>query len=525
MTVAPLSRLIGKFPVQKRSGTGDPDINGICHDSRQVHPGCLFVAIPGDHTDGHLYIPQALEAGAAAIICETMPDDVPEDVVVIEVARSRLALSTLAARFYGHPSREFPVIGVTGTDGKSTTTYLIDQLMTALDQDVSFVSTALVKRGFKVERNPFRQSTPEAPELHGFLRETLDFGKHFAIVEATSHGLSEKTARLRDIDFHVAVFTNITREHFDFHGNFEQYRSDKANLFRALDRTAGRKKDVEYPIFAVINADDPNAYYFQNATRQPSFTYSTVDPSADLYAADLQPDMTGTTCVIHWRKESRETRVPLPGPFNVENVLAAVLTVAHLLDYNPLDLLELVPRLKSPPGRMEIIARDMPYVPIVDYAHTPGAYAKVLPLVKGYTPGRLIILFGSAGERDVGKRDLLGEEAARHCDVIILSDEDPRGEDGLQLLKDIAVGCERARPGISYDEELFIIRDRREAIRFALSLGREGDTILFLGKGHEVSIVYADHVLDWDESRIVAEEVDAYRKADARHEDIRQTRL
>ncbi len=516
MISAPLSRLIDKFPVVSRKGAGDPEITSICYDSRQVGPGTLFVAVPGDHVDGHQFIPQAIQSGAIAVICETLPDDLPDHVVFIEVAKSRIALSTVSARFYGHPSRQLPVLGVTGTDGKSTTTYIIDQLFSAADQDTGFVSTALVKRAFKVERNPFRQSTPEAPELHGFLRDVLDHGKRFAVVEATSHGLSEKTGRLRDIDFHAAVFTNITREHFDFHGNFEQYRSDKANLFRALDRTASRKKDPEYPIFGVVNADDPNAYYFSHATRQPVYSYSVRDESADLYADGIVPDMTGTTCVVHWRGESRETRIPLPGPFNVENVLAAVLTVSKMLDHNPLDLLELVPRLKSPPGRMEIVARDLPFVPIVDYAHTPGAYAKVLPLVKDYTPGRLIVLFGSAGERDIGKRSLLGEEAARHCDVVILADEDPRGEDGLALLREIARGCETARPGIQYDEELFIIRDRREAIRFALSLGRKGDTILFLGKGHEVSIIYADHTLEWDESRIVAEELEPYRKAEVR---------
>ncbi|MDA3951060.1 MAG: UDP-N-acetylmuramoyl-L-alanyl-D-glutamate--2,6-diaminopimelate ligase [Spirochaeta sp.] len=513
MTKAPLSRLIDKLPIVTRSGSGDPEITAVCYDSRQVVPGAVFVATPGIHVDGHDYIAAAVEAGCVAVVCEELPEHPAEHVVHIQVQKSRLALSTISARFHRHPSRELPVIGVTGTDGKSTTAYLIDQLLGHLDQDSGFISTALIKREFKVERNPFRQSTPEAPELHGFLRDILEIGKQFAVVEATSHGLSERTARLRDLDFHAAVFTNISHEHFDFHGNFEQYRSDKANLFRALDRTAGRRGERDYPIFGVINADDPNAYYFRHATRQPVLSFSMTDPEADLYAGDIRGDMNGTTCVVRWRTESREVRIPLPGPFNVENVLAAVLTVAKLLDHNPLDILELVPRLKSPPGRMEIVSHDFPFVPIVDYAHTPGAYAKVLPLIKGYTPGRLIVLFGSAGERDRDKRGMLGEAAVRHADIIILADEDPRGEDGLALLQEIAAGCSRARPGIRFEEELFIIRDRREAIRFSLQLAGEGDTILYLGKGHEVSIVYDDHVLDWDETKIVAEELSTYRKA------------
>lgn len=512
MSAAPLSRLIDKFPVLSQKGTGDPQISAVVYDSRQAVPGAVFVAVPGEHVDGHAFIGDAVAGGCSAVVCEILPDELNESVVYIQVPKSRLALSSLSARLADHPSRELPVIGVTGTDGKSTTTYIIDQLLSLMDEESGFISTALVKRGFRIERNPFRQSTPEAPELHGFLREIVEEGKRFAVVEATSHGLSERTARLKDIDFHVAVFTNISHEHFDFHGNFEQYRSDKANLFRALDRTAVRNKDSEFPIFGVINADDPNSYYFRHATRQPIFSFSVSDPSADLYATEIIPEMAGTSCVVHWRRESRETYIPLPGPFNVENVLAAVLTVAKLLDANPLDLLEVVGQLKSPPGRMEIVDRSLPFVPIVDYAHTPGAYAKVLPLVKEYTPGRLIALFGSAGERDIEKRGMLGAEAARHCDVIILSDEDPRGEDGLELLREIAAGCESARPGIAYDEELYVIRDRREAIAFSISIAKDGDTILYLGKGHEVSIIYADHVLDWDEVTVVREELEKTKR-------------
>ena len=250
----------------------------------------------------------------------------------------------------------------------------------------------------------------------------IENGKRFAVVEATSHGLSEKTARLKDVAFHVAVFTNITHEHLEFHGSFERYRSDKANLFRALDRTAARRRDLDYPVFGVVNHDDPNAYYFRHATRQRVYTYSVRDPEADLYAGGLKPDMRGTSCLVHWGRESRETRVPLPGPFNVENVLAAVLATALILDRNPLDVLDVVGGLKGLPGRMQVVSHEAPFSPVVDYAHTPGAFEKVLPLVKGYTTGRLIVVFGSAGERDIDKRPMQGELAARHADSVILTD-------------------------------------------------------------------------------------------------------
>jgi UDP-N-acetylmuramoyl-L-alanyl-D-glutamate--2,6-diaminopimelate ligase len=479
----------------------------IVYDSRSAGADSLFVALPGTHVDGHAYINDALDRGAPAVICEQMPENRRDGTMYVQVSHSRTALSALASRLFEHPSREIPVIGVTGTDGKSTTTYLIDQILSRLDEESGFISTALIKRDIKLEKNPFRQSTPEAPEIHGFLREMVEHGKRFAVVEATSHGLSEKTARLKDVDFHAAVFTNITHEHLEFHGSFERYRSDKANLFRSLDHTATRRTDSEYPIFAVINQDDPNAYYFRHATRKPVLSYSVRDPEADLYATNLEPDTRGTSCLVYWRRESREVRIPLAGPFNVENVLAAVLTVAQLLDRNPLDVMDVVPSLKALPGRMQVIDHTTPFVPVVDYAHTPGAFEKVLPLVRGYTEGRLIVVFGSAGERDIAKREMQGSLAARHADVVILTDEDPRGEDRMAIIEQIAQGCLAEDATIRDEGRLYLVPDRRGAIRHALEIAATGDTVLFLGKGHESSIIYDDHVLEWDEAAVVAEEL------------------
>ena len=503
-----LSRLLDKFPVLDRQGSGDPLISRIAYDSRHADAESLFVAVPGLHVDGHAYIDEAVRRGVPAVVCEQMPAERAGDVMYVQVAHSRTALSAISARLYEHPSRAVPVIGVTGTDGKSTTTYLIDQILSLMEEESGFISTALIKRDLRAEKNPFRQSTPEAPEIHGFLREMVENGKRFAVVEATSHGLSEKTARLKDVQFHAAVFTNITHEHLEFHGSFERYRSDKANLFRSLDRTASRRRDSEFPVFGVVNLDDPNAYYFRHATRQPVFTYSVQDPDADLVASELRPDSRGTTCLVHWRQEAREVRVPLPGPFNVENVLAAVLAVAQILDRNPLDILDVVPRLKSLPGRMQVIDHDLPFVPVVDYAHTPGAFEKVLPLIRGYTSGRLIVVFGSAGERDIAKREMQGALAARSADIVILTDEDPRGEDRMAIIEQIAAGCVAEDPRIRTEGRLHLIPDRRAAIGHAIDLAAAGDTLLFLGKGHEGSIIYADHTLDWDEARVVAEELE-----------------
>jgi UDP-N-acetylmuramoyl-L-alanyl-D-glutamate--2,6-diaminopimelate ligase len=502
-----LSRLVAGIPVTGTHGDGDPVIRSLVYDSRRASPGSAFFALPGLHVDGRDFITSAIEAGAEAVFCEELPPTFAPHVVYYQVENARHTMSCLARRLYGHPSAELPVVGVTGTDGKSSTTWFIDQLLTHLEIESGFISTVLIKKLAGPEKNTYRQSTPEAPEIQEFLREMVDHGREVALVEATSHGLSDRTARLRGVDFHVAVLTNINHEHLEFHGSFEQYRSDKANLFRSLDRTAKRSSETSWPIFGVVNADDPNAYYFQHATRQPVLTYSLGNRKADLVATDLVATAGSTACVVHWRREARELVVPFPGSFNVENVLAAVLTVANLLDRNPLDVLDAAPLLKPLPGRMRIVSRETPYLPIVDYAHTPASYEKLLSLMRQQTENRLIVLFGSAGERDLAKRPMQGAIAARYADVVFLADEDPRGDDPISILEDIAAGCEEVDPTMRETGRLQIIPDRRTAIRTALTQALPGDTLLFLGKGHEGSIIYADRVQEWDEARVVEEEI------------------
>lgn len=514
-----LSHLTDRCSILDRAGSGDPLIRRIVYDSRAAGPDTLFFALPGIHVDGHTFIDDAIAAGAPAVICEEMPRELSPSVVYLQVAKGRQVMSALAARLYGYPSREIPVVGITGTDGKSSTTWFMDQLLSALNVDSGFLSTVLLKKDIRPEKNTFRQSTPESPEIQGFLREMIENGKEVALVESTSHGLSDRTARLRDVLYHGAVFTNINHEHLEFHGSFEQYRSDKANLFRALDRTAERVPDSSWPIFGVVNLDDPNAYYFQNATKQPVLTYSVGNRDADLVATDLEPTVDNTSCVVHWRKEARQVEVPLSGPFNVENVLAAVLTVAHLLDRNPLDILELVPDLKPLPGRMHVVSRNLPFTPIVDYAHTPAAYEKLLTMIRAYTENRLIVLFGSAGERDLAKRPMQGAIAARLADIVILADEDPRGDDPMTIVEEIAAGCDAEDPTMRPQGRLIIELDRRTAIRRALETALPGDVLLFLGKGHEGNIIYADHVMEWDEATVVAEEIALMQMQQGAHQE------
>lgn len=504
-----LSQLCDKLPVVKIWGDADPRITGLAYDSRQVEAGYAFFALPGIHVDGHNFISAALERGAVAIFCEQVPetDDPIHAAVYVQVQDSRRTMSTVAARYFDNPSHELSVIGVTGTDGKSTTTWLVDQLLSAQEQDVGSISTVMIRSGAKAEKNYFRQSTPEAPEIHGYLRQMIDNGRTYAVVEATSHGLSSRTARLQDVEFDAAVFTNLTHEHLEFHGSFEQYRSDKAQLFRALDHSAKRQVDCQCPIFGVVNLNDPNSYYFRQATRQPVLTYALDNPKADLYADQIDASLTGTRCVFHWHGEAREVSIPLPGIFNVENVMAAVLTSAYILQRNPLDLLEVVPTLKGLPGRMHVVTKELPWTPIVDYAHTPGAFSSLLPFIRQFTPNRVIVVFGSAGERDIDKRAMQGKIAGTETDIVILTDEDPRGEDSMKILSEIAAGVQEAAPDKRLDRDIFLIPNRRDAIGKAVSLAVAGDCVLFLGKGHEGSIVYGDHVQEWDEIAVVEEEI------------------
>ena len=487
-----LADLLAGVEVLEWSGDPQTSVRGIAYDSRGVEPGWLFAALPGVHTDGHRFIADALHRGAAAVL-HSGQTRLPPGTAGARVADPRRALSPVAAAFHGHPSRRLTVLGVTGTDGKSTTVWLIHQLLRALGHPCGFISTVEVSTGGESGKNPLRQSTPEAPEIHRLLREMLEAGCRFAVVESTSHGLSERTNRLGDVAFDVAVLTNVTHDHLEFHGTLEQYRSDKANLFRRL--SAGVKKHGGRR-FGVVNLEDAHHAWFRAQTEAPVLSYGVEKPEADLWAAELAPDAGGTTLLLRTRLEAERVRLNLPGPFNVENLLAAVLAVTRLLGI-PLALAAPhVPALQPVRGRMEPVDLGQPFKVVVDYAHTPAAFRRVLPVFRRATPGSLTAVFGSAGERDLEKRPQLGAVAAEYCDRVILADEDPRGEDGLAILRQVAAGCGALQEG----RDLLLVPDRRQAIRRALAGRREGDTVVLLGKGHESSILYARGPIDWDEA-------------------------
>jgi UDP-N-acetylmuramoyl-L-alanyl-D-glutamate--2,6-diaminopimelate ligase len=485
-----LREVFAGVPFREAWGDMDRRVRGIAYDSRDVEPGFLFVAMDGLHSDGHRFIADALSRGATAVAHKLPLENAVDGVTYVRLENPRTALSAIAAEFFDHPSRSLRLVGVTGTDGKSSTVWFITQLLGFLGRRAGFLSTVSFQTADAIVKNPFRQSTPEASEIHGMLRQMLDGGKEYAVVEATSHGLSSRTNRLGNVDFDAAVLTNVTHEHLEFHGTLQQYRSDKANLFRSL--VAGRKPAT--PCFGVVNADDPSAGYFRASCRVPVYSYA-ARGEADLRAESIHEDMSGSSFDVSHGGKRAPARVRIPGPFWVDNSLAALLTVSRLLEVDPLSLAPLLERLQSVKGRMESVDQGQPFSVIVDYAHTPGAFEKLFPWVRRTTAGRITAVFGSGGERDRAKRLMQGQVASRYCDVVVITDEDPRGEDRLEILEQIAAGCGSKERG----KDLFLIPDRPHAIRHAFQMACAGDVVLLLGKGHEGSIIGPTGPAPWDE--------------------------
>jgi UDP-N-acetylmuramoyl-L-alanyl-D-glutamate--2,6-diaminopimelate ligase len=505
--------------------TGDnADIIDLTNDSRKVKPGWLYAALPGERFDGHDFVSAAIDAGASAILCRDVPERLPEAVAVLQSDRPRLALSELAHRIHGKPSERLKVIGVTGTDGKTSTVYFVYQLVKMLGYRVGFLSSAARDDGTGEEANLLHQSTPEAPEVHRSLARMLEHGVEYAVVESTSHGLSSRTARLAHVAYHAAVLTNMSHEHLEFHGTFEQYRHDKANLFRALDHggyahagaaadsdtepaaavanpgNAASLADVKDQRFAVANADDLTLPYFLRATGRPCLTYGLHD--ASITARSIELHAAGSRFEMHSIESAPiACNLQVPGLFSVYNALAATAVVAGVTG-TPLELVaRLLPDLQSVRGRMNVICSS-PFTVIVDFAHTPGSFEAILPFFATQTKGKLIVVFGSAGDRDVQKRPVQGSIACEHADIVILANEDPRSEDPMTILDEIASGC-----GEADATRVERIPDRRLAIRRAISLAERGDTILLLGKGHETSIIGKEREEPWDEIEVAREEL------------------
>jgi UDP-N-acetylmuramyl-tripeptide synthetase len=500
-----LSALLPELmPARVLRGTVDSTVTAVEHDSRRVTPGALFVAVPGENTDGHRYLSDVAARGAAAVLIQedraALAGVLPAGIAVVAVPDSRRALSSAAAWFYGHPSREITVVGVTGTDGKTTVCHMATSVYEAAGAKVGRLGTVDVYLPGEQGKVPDRMSTPEAPEVQRLLRRMVDAGCDVAIVESTSHGLAQ--SRLTDVAYDVAVCTNITGDHLDFHKTFEAYRDAKAMLFSALD--AGPDKGVNRA--AVVNGDDPSANFLLSHTARPGFRYGFEARELDVVAHNvhLRPDGSGFRLVTPVGRV--ECQVHIPALFNVANAMAAATAgLVHGLKLD--DIAEGLARLEGVPGRMERVVAGQPFEIVVDYAHTGDALRKVLSVLREVGRGRLIVVVGAAGERDPGRRYGVGRAAAEGADFAIFTSEDPRREDPGAIVREI--GTHAAAAGRTRGEDFLEIEDRREAIREALRRARAGDIVVLAGKGHEQTIEFDGRAEPWDDRAVAREELAA----------------
>jgi len=479
-------------------GIGSLPIRGLTFDSRHVSASSIFVAVAGAHSDGHDFVAAAAAQGAAAAIVERAIDGVALPQIVVD--DTRLSLATAAAWWYGDPSREMGVIGITGTDGKTTTSFLATAVLEAAGISVGLTTTAGLKIGPIRTANAEHVTTPEAPELQKTLRAMAEAGNEAAIVETTSHGLA--LHRVDEVAYDIGIFTNLTHEHLELHGTFEAYRSAKLSLFERLGAETGRKRlGRDWPCVAIINAQDPAAPLFMVAAQDAGADVITYGETAiaDVRATEIEEGPLGLRLRVATSRWTAQVQLQLFGRFNALNALAAI-ALGEALDLDPAAIRAGIEGLSGVPGRMERVDCGQPFGVVVDYAHSPASLQKVLETLEPVARaggGGLIAVFGSAGERDVQKRPMMGRVAAERCRLVVVADEDPRGEESGKILDEIAAGAREA--GAREGETILRIADRASAIAAAFERARPGDVVLLAGKGHEQTIIMADGPMPWNE--------------------------
>jgi len=486
-----LTTIFKQFPLKVLAGDpGDTQITDIAMDNRLVQPGNLFVAMKGGSADGHDFIPDAIQRGAAAVVGDKAMSGLP--VPYIQVENSRQALSWLAAAFYGNPGHKLTVIGVTGTDGKTTTCNLLYQILLAAGFKAGLISTVNAVIGDEVLDTGFHVTTPDAPDVQRFLARMVAAGLTYAILETTSHGWAQY--RVEACEFDVGVITNITHEHLDQHGSYENYRTAKARLFQSLEKTL--PKPQGNPRLSVLNRDDSSYETLSRIAPRPQVCYG-LDVAADIRADSINYSPQG----IHFDAVGMDFRVPVTSPlvgeFNVSNCLAALAAAICGLGIDPKIAVRGIAAMPGIPGRMERIDLGQPFTAIVDFAHTPNALRVAIETVRRMTEKRVIVIFGSAGLRDREKRRMMAEVAAELADVSILTAEDPRTELLDGILEEMSVGA-CSKGGVE-EKTFWRVPDRGEAIRFGVQMATAGDIVMSCGKGHEQSMCFDTTEYPWDD--------------------------
>ena len=443
-------------------GDVDVEVTGIKIDSRQIQPGYLFVAIKGTQTDGHRFIPKALELGAKAVLCEELPEEKAEGVTFVQVPSTETAVGPVATLFHGDPTSKLKLVGVTGTNGKTTIATLLYNMFRQFNHKCGLLST--VCNYINGEAVPASHTTPDPIELNELLERMVQAGCEYVFMECSSHAIAQQ--RIGGLKFAGGLFTNLTRDHLDYHKTFENYRDAKKLFFDMLDKDA----------FAITNLDDKNGLFMVQNTKAKVKTYSTRQ-IADFRARIIECHFEG----MYLEMDGHEVGVQFIGKFNVSNLLC-VYGAAVMLGKQPEDILVVMSTLKSVNGRLDPIRSPEGYTAIVDYAHTPDAVENVLNAIHEVLDGKgkVITVCGAGGNRDKGKRPLMAQEAVKQSDRVIITSDNPRFEEPQDIINDMLAGLDAKQM-----KKVISIADRREAIRTACMMAEKGDVILVAGKGHE----------------------------------------
>jgi UDP-N-acetylmuramoyl-L-alanyl-D-glutamate--2,6-diaminopimelate ligase len=480
--MATLEALIAGLADERLRDPSTRTIVGVTSDSRKVEPGWVFVAIGGEKADGHAYIAQALARGAVALVVDRPFDcNSAPHVPCVRVPDTRRALAQLANAFYGHPSDQLRLIGVTGTNGKTTSTYLLEAVHRAHGETPGVIGTVTYR--YAGREQPARQTTPAPEDLQRLLREMVDAGVTHCIMEVSSHALAQD--RVWGCRFAAALFTNLTQDHLDYHADMQAYYAAKARLFT----------DYE-PGVAILNRDDPAGATLLRETPGPVITYG-FSPEADVGVHHLEMDAEGITLTARIRGECYGLRSRLIGRHNVYNILGALAT-AH---GSALDLqcaIAGIEQLTTVPGRFERIDAGQPFAVLVDYAHTDDALRNVLQAARGVATGRVIAVFGAGGDRDRGKRPKMGRVAAEYADIAVITSDNPRTESPMAIIRAIEAGYLESGQTSRYH----VIADRAQAIQEAISLAQAGDVVIIAGKGHETYQILGNERIPFDDRQV-----------------------
>ena len=469
-----LNEMIKNVEILEIRGSGNPDISGVFYNSQKVCDGGLFVAIEGYKTDGHNYISDAVKRGAKAVVCTRFTEDT--DVIQIRVKDSRIAEAVICSEFFGNPSKKFKLIGVTGTNGKTTVTYLVKHILDTLGYTTGLIGTNQNMIGSSVLETG--RTTPDAFELQELFSKMADFGADFVIMEVSSHALYLN--RVYGCEFEVGAFTNLTQDHLDFHGNMQEYARAKALLFNISKN-------------AVINTDD--AFGVEMAKSAPCSVASYGTKGAVLCANDINLKQNG----VEFNMGGTDFLLPIPGEFSVYNALCAI-GICRSLGIDMKDIARVLPHAKGVKGRAEVVdVGDKNYTVMIDYAHTPDGIENILKTARGFAKGRVVILFGCGGDRDNTKRPIMGSVAGTLADFCIVTSDNPRTENPSDIIKMVEDGVKKVT------DNYVVIESRYDAIRYALENALEGDVIILAGKGHETYQILNTGTIHFDEREVIRE--------------------